>query len=868
MKISLKWLADFFDPSQTKKLGDQADKIRGELPFLGLEVSSYRKLSQGLEGVVVGFVEKAEKHPDADRLRVCQVVLREGDAPVQIVCGAPNVAAGQKVAVAVPGCVLPGDFKIQKSKIRGAESNGMICSESELALRDESEGIMVLPQSAPVGSSVVTALGLNDEVWELELTPDRSDCLSHLGVSREIGRLLGAQPILPKIETLEVNSKNEVSLMSVEVQATDACPAYAGILFEGMENCKSPDWLARRLEILGHRSHGAVVDITNFVLHELGHPLHAFDADKISGSKIIVRYARAGEKLVTLDEVEISLTSEDLVIADLEKPVALAGVMGGLHSAVDEKTKRVFLESALFDPKVIRLAAQRHKIHSDASHRYERGVDPEGVRRSAARAALLFKELCGLKRRGAFVQVENKKHPLLRGASTLNLDLRAFQEVVGLEIASDEVIREFSKVGIPAGLKSPNVVRVEVPSHRLDLTREIDLVEEAARLVGYARIPERFPPMLQSTTSKTQTLSERCDQIRNILAARGLCEMMPYSFISDKERQEVSSHPLVALDNPLTAHWAYMRPSVSFGLLKVAADHVGLGQLRAEFFDVGHCFSKIDKTSEGPKTENAPAEKLRGVRESLHCGFTLMGRALEEHWSYDKKNLERKRGYDFFDAKGILEKLFGELSALDGRWSSTQFVELASARSQPEMMKQASWIPVDLLHPFRSAFLIWPGKGGGQIRGFVGELHPQKRRETLNLPKGLELSAVVAEIQISPDLLEEMNLHRFSSTVTKANPYGKITLSRRVPIVERDLSLIFSKDVVASEIEKSIRKAAGAELFDLQCLDLFVLENEKKSLAYRLLLQGAETLSDDSIQAVVNRVVDDLRKRFNAELRA
>ncbi len=865
MKISLKWLAEFFDEAHGKKLIEQSNVIRAQLPFLGLEVASAKKLAEGLNQVVVGFVEKADRHPDADRLKVCQIRLKSSDEALsQIVCGASNVAVGMKVVVALPGAVLPGDFKISKSKIRGVESNGMICSESELGLAESSEGILALPESAVIGAPIVQALGLNDEIWELELTPDRADCLSHLGVAREVGRLLSTKPTTPAVELLEAGAKNEVAVISVEVIATDAAPSYAGLLLDGLQNQISPDWLKRRLELLGHRSHGAVVDITNLVLHELGHPLHAFDADKISGGKIIVRFARDGEKLMTLDNVELTLSREDLVIADLEKPVALAGVMGGLESSVGPNTKRIFLESALFDPAVIRKSAQRHKIHSDASHRYERGVDPAGVKRSAGRAALLFKEICGLKKRGAFLLVENKKSPLLQKDHILNLDLRAFQEIVGMEVAAEDVLEQFSKLGIPASIKSANVLRVEIPSHRLDLAREIDLVEEAARLIGYNKIPEDFPELSHQLQSKTSGLAERNDQIRNMLLVRGLSEMMPYSFISDEEAKLLPNAQCVALDNPLTAHWSKMRPSLAFGLLKIARDHVGVGQHRAQFFDLGSCFAS--KPNE--KTSSVPGEKLYGVEESLHAGFLLMGRALLEHWSSDKKASDRKRSFDFFDAKGIVEDLAGELSIVDGRWGGIQFVDLESAQKNPEMLSACSWIPLSLLHPFRSALVVFPGKGGGSVVGYVGELHPEKRRESLNLPKGLDLNAVLVELKIVPDLLIEMNRLRAPDAKVSQQSYGKIKLSRRVPIVERDLSLVFGAEASAAEISKTITRAAGLELLELECLDLFPMENGKKSLAYRLRLQTETTLSDEQIQAIVSRVSEELKKKFGAELRA
>lgn len=870
MKISLKWLADFFPKAAAgQDLLTKAPQLRQQLPLAGIEIGATKKLSDGIEGVIVAQIQSFEKHPSADRLNVCKV--SDGTKVLQIVCGAPNVKAGVKVALAPVGTLLPGGLKIKEAQIRNVDSFGMLCSEKELGLSEESNGIIHLPESAPVGSPLVKALGLNDQIWEVELTPDRADCLSHLGMSREVGRLIGVKPALPEIETLNPSDSGDVPLLSVEVQAAKACPIYGAQLFEGIQNHHAPDWMRRLLENLGVRSHNAIVDITNYTLMELGHPLHAFDADKITGSKIIVRFAKNGEKLKTLDGVERALHTDDLVIADLEKPLALAGVMGGLDSGVTDKTTRIVLESALFDPAVIRATSQRHKIHSDASHRFERGVDAQNLIRAAGRASLLIKQLGGGRRRGSYIEVKSEKAEKLLHKSSFNFDTRAVKNIVGIEVPNETIIHALQSVGIDAQIKSPNVLRIEVPTHRLDLVREIDLVEEVARLIGFDKIPERYPEQMVATDFITTGLYEKTRQIRHRMLETGLTEMMPYCFISRKEADWVPGVSLTELANPLSADWLYMRPNLFFGLLTVLARHAALGQMQGGFFDTGSAFQKASSSAaaapvEGPSA-NPLLQKSTTTRESLHAAWALMGSRLADHWSSDKKSSERKAQVDYFDAKGVAEKVISGLTALEARWGGAQFVALADVDAA-EIEKQAPWIPVKLLHPYRSALIVWPGKPPGEIVGYVGELHPAHKGNLLNLPTGLQLGAVVGELRVMPDLLALMKSAKATKTVNVLG-HGKIKLSRRLPVVERDFALVFDAGVRAGEIEKSVQQALGARLIDFSILDVFKMSEQKHSIAFRLHLQGeTETLSDAEIQALSKSATDALAKKFKAELRA
>lgn len=885
MKISLNWMNELF-PELEKGLQGFSDEIKRRLPLSGLEIGSVKKLSEGISDVVVAQIVEFAKHPQADKLNVCQVDCGDGKR-LQIVCGAPNVKAKMKVALARIGCVLPGDFKIKQAQIRGLDSFGMLCSQKELGLSSESEGILELPESAPVGASLINALGLNDEVWEVELTPDRADCLSHWGIAREISRIVGKKPKLPELDVVSAKESSDVPLITVENQIPKLCPLYTAQVFDGLSNGQSPDWLKRKLESIGLRPKDVVVDISNFVLMELGHPVHFFDADKVRGSKIIVRMAKAGEKLKTLDQVERTLSAQDIVIADLEGPVALAGVMGGLDSAVTTATTRVVLECAVFDPEQIRSMAQRHKIHTDSSHRFERGVDV-GIRYQViGRILFLLRTLAKGRKRGSLVEIKGDKFEKLTVTHSHNFDLRAFKDVCGVEATTDELVKAFNSVGLDSVVKSPNVVKVEVPTFRHDLNREIDLIEEAARLLGFDRVPVRYPVQTEFTKSGTRSLYHRLRQIRHRILDCGLSEMMPYNFISLKESESIKDAKLVEIKNPLSADWTYMRPNISLGLITVLTRHAALGQLGCAVFDQGNVFSsgvlgaeksieKADKVEKADRVEKSgepgPLQsKLTGVRESYHVGLAMMGPRHTLHWSSDKKSPDSKAHVDFFDAKGVLERTIEGLTAIDARWSGTQFVALSEFLENPKLREeikiQAPWIPVDLLHPYRSALLIWPGKPPGMIKGFVGEINPLQKSDLLNLPKGLQLGAVLGEICVIDDLAAEMQ-KSYAAQLGAQSPRGKMKTSKRLPLVERDLALVVAPHVKSAELSKAMARAVGQELLDLSCVDLFKLPDGNVSLAFRAQIQGLETtLTDAEINDVVKKMLAAAKDKFGAELR-
>jgi phenylalanyl-tRNA synthetase beta chain len=860
MKISLSLLKSFI-PSLASKTSLDTSLWMKRLPLSGLEVAGVSRQGEGLDSVVVAKVLSFEKHPDADKLNVCQVTRGPETETLQIVCGASNVRKDMIVALATEGSILPGDFKIKRSKIRGVESCGMLCSSDELGLDLENEGILDLKVSEEhLGKPLFEAMGWKDEVWEIELTPDRGDCLSHIGLAREFARWESWSLAIPEFDNIWEAGIKDTAIVDVDVRAEEACPYYSLQVFDGFEKIVSPEPVKSALGALGIRYHNIGADLTNLVMMELGQPMHAFDADKIVGSKIVVRFAKSGEKIKTLDGVERSLTTEDLIIADLEKPIAIAGVMGSEDSGVSESTKRIALESAAFDAVSIRKTVQRHKIHSDASHRFERGVDPSVIRSSAGRFAKLLKQYSGARRRGLFVQVGDLES--LSAKHTLNLDLREYKSIIGMEVPAEEAKTLLGSVGIESQLKSPNVLSVTIPSHRFDLEREVDLVEEVARLKGFEKIPSRFPKLNQADLGLTSKLYREMQLVRRRAIESGLQELMPYSFVSENELKLVPKAIAPKLENPLSSEWTHMRPNVSFGLIEGLKRHCSSQEYRAQVFDFGQVFTHQADLKDGHG-------RSLGACHSMHIGWGLMGARSDQHWSYDKSSAERREAYDFFDAKGYAEAFFESWSIFQHRWSGTQVIPLWQALESDVYRDQVpSWIPISILHPGRSALYYWPAKGGGEIKGFVGEVLPHLRSEFLNLPKGLNLGLVLAEFQVFTDLMAESERSAKEAGRPLVEPVSKAATPSKFPGSGRDLSMVFGAEKNSREIEKCILKNGGPELRSVSCVDLFTLADGSKSLSYRLVFQANDrSLTDQELISWTSSIQHALEKEMGAKLR-
>ncbi|OGU04369.1 MAG: phenylalanine--tRNA ligase subunit beta, partial [Geobacteraceae bacterium GWC2_55_20] len=579
MKVTYNWLKEYVDFDLSP------DQLADLLTMLGLEVEAMERLGEGFDDVVVALVEEKRQHPNADKLSLCRV--NNGSEVLDVVCGAQNFKQGDMVALAQIGAVLPGDFKIKKSKIRGEESCGMLCSEKELGLADESAGIMVLPGSGLVlGTPLFSALGLKDTLFEIGLTPNRADCLSAVGIAREIAAKLGLQVRYPASAVVESGEAVE-SVIGVVVEAADLCPRYAARYISGCKISPSPEWLVKRLNAIGIRSINNVVDITNLVMMELGQPLHAFDCDRLAGKRIVVRRAGEGEPFTTLDGQQRALVQDDLVICDAERPVALAGVMGGLNSEIENTTTCILLESACFKPAAVRKTSKRLGLHTESSHRFERGIDIGGVARALDRAAALIVELAGgTMARGALDVYPGKCEPV-----SIPFRPERANSLIGIDLAREEILDILTRLECLVVEGAAGIVQVEPPSYRIDIEREIDLIEEVARLNGFDRIPASMPiaRITSDRPSRHQQLEKR---VRNILVDHGMNEIINFSFTDPGSagklmlREDDPRRNAIRLSNPLVDEQSVMRTTLLPGLLETVARNINFRSLDLSLFEM------------------------------------------------------------------------------------------------------------------------------------------------------------------------------------------------------------------------------------------------------------------------------------------
>ncbi|MBR9870787.1 MAG: phenylalanine--tRNA ligase subunit beta [Gammaproteobacteria bacterium] len=679
MKFSEQWLREWVNPS----IDSQA--LMDQITMAGLEVDGFEPVAGEFSGVVVGEVLSVEAHPDADKLRVCQV--SNGEETVQVVCGAPNVREGLKVPFAEVGAVLPGNFKIKKAKLRGQPSQGMLCSESELALSESHDGLMELPDDAPVGQSMVDYLKLNDIAIDVDLTPNRSDCLSIKGLAREVGVLNSLVVDAPEIEPVEaVHSE----VPAIRIEAPEACPRYLGRILRNVNlKAETPLWMQEKLRRSGIRSIDAAVDVTNYVMLELGQPLHAFDRAEISGG-IVVRMAKAGEKLVLLDGQEVELTAETLVIADHDKPIAIAGVMGGEHSGVNEKTQDLVLEAAYFEPVSLAGKARHYGLHTDASHRFERGVDYELAREAMERATRLLMDIVGGEP-GEIVEVVSWED--LPKAKTVDLREKRLADVLGLAIDRTTVEEILSRLGLRVEKLLKDGWRISVPSFRPDISIEEDLIEEVGRIYGYNNLPVTEPTGSLGLSVREEAVRP-LSAVRNFFVAQGYQEAITYSFVDPKVQQLIDpKREGIALANPISVDLSVMRTTLWSGLLKTVQHNQNRQQPRIRLFETGLRFVK-----DGDSIDQQPM--LAGI---------VVGNQTPENWT------NGRRASDFFDVKGELESLFQVLGI------QVQF--------------RASQHPA--LHPGQTAELL----RDGESVGWLGTLHPQ-------VQKNLELNGTILMFEL------------------------------------------------------------------------------------------------------------------------
>lgn len=825
MKISYSWLGDYVDLD----LGpvELADK----LTMLGLEVDDVEIVDLSLDGVVVGRVVNVREHPNADSLVLCDVDDGSGE-PVQIVCGAPNVAAGQMVPVAQPGATLSlperddpskrTPVKLKAAKIRGQRSHGMICAEDELGLSDDHSGIMVLDEDATPGMPFSEYLRNNgiatrEAVIDIDLTPNRPDAACHIGVAREAAAFLKTSLRIPEIPGGTEAAADSGEAVSIRIENPDGCGRYVGILVEGVIVGESPDWLKRRLQTVGLRPRNNIVDITNFVMYELGQPLHGFDFDRLAGGTIIVKNAGDGESFSTLDDEARTLDSEMLMICDAERSVAIAGVMGGQNSEVTDSTTNVLIESAWFSPASIRRTARKLGLQTDASYRFERGVDPEGTLRAARRAAGLMVELAG-GRVAATVDVYPKPY----SEKVVELRPSRVESILGLPIPKPEMGEMLERIGFrvePSGDR----LRCTIPSFRPDVDREIDVVEEVARLYGFDRIPAPSGTLIPYAPVESPPQERLRGEALTFLAGLGFREIYTNSLLPPSTAEGVASlldpdGVAVETYNAVNRHMSTLRPSLLPGVLKVAAHNRNHGQRIIRLVEFGHVFHR------GGADEERRPSWVEGYVEREALILAISGPAISGSWDREESMS------DLFDLKGM----FRSLSA----YLDVEELEIVQSPSPHSILKSGLDVT---LH--------------GEVIGAAGRLS----------------SAALRAYDLHEDLFF---LEAFWDPIANAakldlpKPYEEIS---RFPTVARDLAVVIVRSAPVGDVVDTIREAAGQLLIDVDVFDIYEgegIEPGKRSVGFTLTFGAERTLVDDEVDRAINDVVDALAAHWKAELRS
>lgn len=794
MKFSESWLREWVNPAiSTEELSEQ-------ITMAGLEVDAVEPVAGAFTGVVVGHVVECAQHPDADKLRVTKVDVGAGE-PIDIVCGAPNCRQGLKVCCATVGAVLPGDFKIKKAKLRGQPSEGMLCSFDELAIPVESDGIIELPADAPVGMDVREYLKLNDNAIEIGLTPNRADCLGMLGIAREVGVLNRLPVTEPQISPVAASIDN---VMPIKVSAPDACPRYLGRVIKGIDaNATSPLWMQEKLRRCGIRSIDPVVDVTNYILLEMGQPMHAFDHAKIDGG-IVVRMAEEGEKLTLLDGNEVALRADTLVVADHSRPLAMAGIFGGEYSGVTAETKDVLLECAFFSPLSITGRARAYGLHTDSSHRFERGVDYAVQNKAMERATALLLEICGGEA-GPVVDVTSAAH--LPQAATITLRRSKLDALIGYHVEDGVVTDILTRLGCQVSKTAEGWTAV-APSWRFDMEIEEDLVEEVARIFGYNNIPNEAP-LAELRMNDHREANLPLKRVKAALVDKGYQEAITYSFVDPKVQALL--HPgeeAMILPNPISVDMSAMRLSLWSGLIGAAVYNQNRQQPRVRIFESGLRF-----------VPDAAAEN--GVRQEVMLAGLLTGNRSNEHWGQESKTV------DFFDMKGDLEAVL----ELTGRLDDVKF----EACSNPA------------LHPGQSAALVLDGE---QI-GFIGALHPELERK-------LDLNGRTMLFEVLWDKISQR-------TITSAQSISRFPANRRDIAIVVDES-VSAQNIIDECRKVGGNQLVGVNLFDVYRGK--GVNDGCKSLAISLTLQDtSRTLEEEEIANAVSGIVEALKVRFQASLR-
>ncbi len=799
MKISLNWLKEYVDLSDLS-----VDDVTNLLITVGLEVDEIEDQNKMFDGFVVGYVKEKVKHPNADKLSLC--VVNDGENDLSVVCGAPNVDAGQKIVLATVGTKMPGsDFTIKPVKLRGEKSVGMICSEKELQLSDNHDGIMVLDSDLKAGTKISEALALNDVVFDIDITPNRPDALSHFGVARDLSTLLGRELKKPELNLTE-DDKPSSDYAEIVIENAADCPRYVGKVVTDVEIKESPEWLKIRLRSIGLRPINNVVDVTNFILHEFGQPLHAFDLDMITGKKIVVKSAKDKEKFVTLDSKERELASTDLMICDAEKAVAIGGVMGGENSEVTDNTTNILIESAFFRASAVRKTSKKLGLSTDASFRFERGCNPDNTVYTAQRAAQLIAELGG----GKIAEGEIDVYPKPIEKKQVKLRFSRIEKILGYKVSDEKVVEIMTGLEIPVVEKSDDSIVCEIPLFRPDIEREIDLIEEIARIYSYDNIP--------AISKISITLDPKVDQlsfsenIRKTMSSLGFNEIITNSLLNEETAAKFGKP--ISILNPQSVEMANARPSLLPGMLGTISRNIKVRETNLKYFEVGHTF---EKNTDGEITS------FDDIIETENLLIALTGNAEDDEW-YSKA-----KPFDFYDLRGAVEDFMSK-NLLD---KNTRYVYYTQNNS------------------FYTEYF---------------ELYVQEKLAG----SGGKLSESVAKMF---DIKQEVYAFNFNLDVLKqaeiSEKQYKETL--RYPKVYRDFAVVVDKKVQSDQVISSIRSTSSKLLKNVKLFDIFEsdsLGKSKKSLAYQLeFFDESRTLTEDEVNKDFWNSIEKVKKDFDAQLR-
>lgn len=811
MNISLNWLQEYITlPADILANPSRLEPI---LTMLGLEVEGIEQPALKYQHFYIGYVQECVKHPSADKLSVCTVTL-DGTTSRTIICGAPNVSAGQHVVVAIEGAIVPnGGFAIGKRKIRGIESNGMICSQAELDLGDDTGGIWVLPETAPVGSSFADFMGMNDVVFEIGITPNRADCLSHIGIARELSAYFDIPLHVPKLHLHEQGTSAE-NEMSVTIHNPELCRRFVGRVVRGVKIGESPAWLKARMQATGLRSINNVVDVTNFVMLECGKPIHAFDMNTLRGRAIHVRSAHDGETFITLDNKERTLQSGMVMIADAERAVAVGGVMGGLNSEITDTTTDVFIETAYFHPSAIRRTAKTLGIQSDASYRFERGVDMGSLLFSADRAAQLIQEVAGGEIAPGMIDI----YPSVLEQNTITLRFAKARTIIGVEIENDHMIQLLVRLGFTLQDRTSDRATFLAPTWRVDIEQEFDLIEEIARLYHYDNIPpatSSHASLEMSALPKELAPPHLSKRVSNYLVANGFLECLSQELSDPTSSALITSTP-IRLANPLGEEMSVMRPSLIPSMLRIIERNLRYNATDLRLFEIGKTYRQANK-------EKTP---LHGVKETIELIIALAG-STRQQWD------TKPHSYDFYDIKGIAESLSAIMRVDDITFvpnEEQEGVYALFAPSSVRMMRKKQEI------------------------GIAGDIAPTVRKQF-----GIDIPIALAVFNL--ELLSSTDLRK--RTYTPISPY---------PVVQRDVAFVVDKATASEHIRQTIATHGGEFLRSVHTFDVFehaTLGDNKKSIAYNITFNSSErTLLDHEVESAMKNIIDRVTTDHGGILRA